>query len=453
MVYTTRVLWSRILIAGLLGIAATQAHAQWAGMPGPVAYTTSENLAPTPSGDHPPAYEYQGFEAYGDWPQAHYGDEVCFTGGTMVNREVERLWLGIEYLSWRLDGSHLPPLVTASPAGTPLNQAGRLDDPSTQVLVGNEIIGDGWRDGWRIQGGFWLDNCRTWAIAFDYFDTGGDGYDYVSNSPSGLIIGRPFFNTETGQDDAQLISVPNELDGRLRVHGHSDFRGAGATMQQLLWCCGDPNSCCPSRSLMLLAGYRHLQFNSNLSISEDLTVLPGTSTPLVPGTNILVDDRFSARNEFHGGELGFQGRVKQSWWWVDGMAKLSIGNMHRSVTVDGQTINTVPGGGQAEFVGGILTSEVTNIGHYSDNKTVVIPEFRLGIGMQVTQRVSAKAGYNLIIWNDVAHAAAHLPPGLAVDPRNLPPIQAGGGSEPEFPGIRGSNLVAHGVDVGLEFTY
>lgn len=204
---------------------------------------------------------------------------------------------------------------------------------------------------------------------------------------------------------------------------------------------------------MLLAGYRHLQFNSNLSISEDLTVLPGTSTPLVPGTNILVDDRFSARNEFHGGELGLQGRVKRSWWWVDGMAKLSIGNMHRSVTVDGQTINTVPAGGQAEFVGGILTSEVTNIGHYSDNKTVVIPEFRLGIGMQVTQRVSAKAGYNLIIWNDVAHAAAHLPPGLAVDPRNLPPIQAGGGSEPEFPGIRGSNLVAHGVDVGLEFTY
>jgi hypothetical protein len=62
-------------------------------------------------------------------------------------------------------------------------------------------------------------------------------------------------------------------------------------------------------------------------------------------------------------------------------------------------------------------------------------------------------GYNVIIWNDVARAASHLPPGLQVDPRNLPPVQAGGGSEPEFPGIKGSQLLAHGLDLGVMFAF
>ena len=59
----------------------------------------------------------------------------------------------------------------------------------------------------------------------------------------------------------------------------------------------------------------------------------------------------------------------------------------------------------------------------------------------------------MILWGDVARAASHLPPGLAVDPRNLPPVQGGGGPDPAFPGITGSDLVAHGFDFGVDFTY
>jgi hypothetical protein len=108
----------------------------------------------------------------------------------------------------------------------------------------------------------------------------------------------------------------------------------------------------------------------------------------------------------------------------------------------------VPDGGTFTAPGGLLTSESTNICHYDDSAFVIIPEFRLGVGTQVTQSFSMRVGYNLIIWGDVAQAASHLPPGLQVDPRNLPPIQAGGGPEPEFPGIRGSQLIAHGFDAG-----
>jgi hypothetical protein len=182
-------------------------------------------------------------------------------------------------------------------------------------------------------------------------------------------------------------------------------------------------------------------------------VLPGTTTPLVPGTTFFVQDEFRTQNVFNGAEIGLQGYRTHRWFWVDGMAKLALGAQRTTVTVDGVTAINVPGGGSAVNEGGLLTSEVTNIGRYRDTDFVVIPEFRLGVGACVSQHVSVRAGYNCIIWGNAARAADHLPPGLAVDPRNLPPVQAGGGPEPEFPGISGSSLVAHGLDASVMFQW
>jgi hypothetical protein len=219
-----------------------------------------------------------------------------------------------------------------------------------------------------------------------------------------------------------------------------------------VWQCCDPCTC-NSKELNLLGGYRFYEYDTNLSITENLLVLPGTQTPLVPGTTFFVQDRFRTHNEFNGGEIGLQGLCKRSCWWVDGMAQVAMGEQHRTVRVSGQTIVDVPGGGTSVDAGGLLTSELTNIGRYDDSDFVVIPEFRLGIGGQITHYCSVRLGYNVIIWNDVARAASHLPPGLQVDPRNLPPVQPGGGPEPEFPGIRGSQLLAHGLDLGILFAF
>jgi hypothetical protein len=121
--------------------------------------------------------------------------------------------------------------------------------------------------------------------------------------------------------------------------------------------------------------------------------------------------------------------------------------------VDGETFTVVPGGGFNLAPGGLLTSQVTNIGEYDETEFAVVPELRLGVGAVVTQYSSVRLGYNVIFWGDVAHAASHLPPGLRVDPRNLPPIQAGGGIAPEFPGVRGSELVAHGFNASIQWQW
>lgn len=360
-------------------------------------------------------------------------------------------WFGVEYLGWQLDGNRIPALVTRGPLDDYPGTAGQLGQPATEILSGNGEVNDGWRSGYRVFGGFWLDCCRTCGIGADYFNVGDDDYNFTS--PEGdYITGRPFFNSETGEDDVELVSVPDELQGTAQVRSDDDFQGAGLTLNRSLWRCCDP--CTGNGSgASLLGGYRYYNYDSDLSITERLTILEDTPTNLVPGTTILVRDQFRTENEFHGGEIGLQGYKKRCWWWVDGMAKLAMGNQHRTVRINGTTIVSVPDDDTTVNQGGLLTSEVTNIGRYRDSDFVLIPEFRLGVGACVTRCVSVRAGYNVIIWNDVARAGSHLPPGLAVDPNNLPPVQSGGGAEPEFPGIRGSQLVAHGLDASVQIQW
>lgn len=377
------------------------------------------------------------------------GYECCADRG----RRIPGFWVGGEYLLWRLDGTALPPLVTQSPSTTPQNEAGRLGDPSTTIIGGNEVVGGDWRSGYRLFAGVWLDPCRKWAFSGDYFDLGSDDYNFISSPSASTIVTRPYFNSQTGAQDVEFVSIPNQLDGTARVFAGDDFQGAGLTLQRCVYSSCDPCGCGPSTNIGLLGGYRYYEYDSNLSITENLLVLPGTTQPFVPGTTFLVQDSFIARNQFQGGELGIQGRRIFGHFWWDATAKMAIGSNRRIVTVNGRTVTTVPNGGTDTAAGGLLTSEVTNIGRYTDSSTVVIPDFRLGVGAIVTNHLSVRAGYRVIVWADVARAADHLPPGLAVDPRNIPPVQPGGGPEPIFPGIQGTQLVAHGFDFGVEFTY
>lgn len=363
------------------------------------------------------------------------------------------VWFGAEWIHWRLDGGDkLPPLVTAGPATLPIDEVARLNDPNTVILSGDDTVNDNWRNGFRVFAGVWFDCCRTHGVEFDYFDVGDDDYNFLSENDPNQVVGRPFFNTETGEDDIELVSVPGELDGTAHVNAGDSFRGAGVTFNRCLCRCCDP-CCCTAHEISGLAGYRHYEYDSDLTITENLTVLPGTQTPLVPGTTFFVQDRFRTHNEFNGCELGLQGMMKKNCWWVDGMAKIAVGIHHRTVTINGRTITTVPGGGTTDEEGGLLTSSVTNIGRYEDSDFAAIPELRLGLGRQLTSYCAVRAGYNLIFWDDVVRAGSTLPPGLRVDPRNIPPVQPGGGPDPAFPGFLGSELFAHGLDVSVMFEF
>lgn len=381
---------------------------------------------------------------YGDCCDGSFQQD-CDCGCCFPYTSTQRWWFMGELLLWRVDGAHVAPLVTDSPAILPPT----LNFATTDVIGGGNVTGNSWRTGYRLEFGVWFDDCQETALIGEYFNAGQDDYDYFYPGNTGRSTGRPFFNTQTGLPDARLISVPGQLDGTVAITADDDFQGAGLILQQRVYLVGDAAGYGPSTQVMVLGGYRFLSYDSQLSIRDYRIDTNGANI----GDQDYRHDLFNTDNEFHGGELGVMARFTQTGCWLDGSVKLAIGGHQKRATVNGNTA-AIPAGGSVEFEdGGLLTSSETNIGTYSESRVRLIPTFRLGAGVYLTPQWTFQAGYTAIIWGGVARAAALTPPDLAVDPRNVPPVSVGGGASPFFPGIGGSELVAHGLDLGIQYRY
>jgi hypothetical protein len=391
--------------------------------------------------------------ACAQWREAYHSDWL----GTAPHNEgyAENVWADVDYTLMRLTGQHLPALVTAAPLENPLPaDIGTLDDPDTMVVAGEEEVGEDWRSGIQVRGGVWLEPWQSLGLTGDYFNVGEDRFRFTDGRTDARIVARPFFDFEQGVQNAFFANVPGEIFGAANVSVDDEFEGAGAGFQTCVFQAVD---CFDSKRTMridVVGGYRFFRYSSRLDVDHSFVALAGNTFGFAVGETLLREDHFDALNEFHGGELALDGRLKQGKWWIEGLAKVAVGASRRSVDVDGRTVSVAPNLIiNFALPGGMLTSDATNIGRRADTETAVIPEFRLGVGCQLMPRLSARVGYQVVIWDDVAQAASHLPPALVIDPRNLPQVVAGGSQHPIFPGLQESTLVAHGFDVGLEFAY
>ena len=231
----------------------------------------------------------------------------------------------------------MPPLATASPAGTPLAAAGVLGTPGTSVLFGDERVNSDGRSGGRLDLGYWLDPCQTIGVGADYFQTAGLASRFYSGNTL-PVVSRPFVDALTGLPSAELVAFPGVLSGAVGAAVRSSsLYGADAYLRQNL--CRDAD-CAGSVRLDALYGYRFLEYAERVGIAESLTPLG----PLfAPGTHIAVSDRFATTNEFNGGQVGLLAEATYHRWVLNAVAKLALGDMHRTVDIDGFTQVTVPG--------------------------------------------------------------------------------------------------------------
>ena len=194
-----------------------------------------------------------------------------------------RGWVSGEYLLWWTSGVRLPPLITASPAGTPVGEAAILNGPSTEVLFGNEVANDEARSGFRVESGYWLDSDCTSALEGSFFLLASHGESLTAGSADGSqIVGRPFFNVQTGQGAAELVSYPGVVSGFVHADASAlDFLGADIGCRRPI-CCG------PCGRLDWDMGYRFFYFADQVRVSEHLS----PQGVVVPGTEIDVDDSF-----------------------------------------------------------------------------------------------------------------------------------------------------------------
>jgi hypothetical protein len=360
-----------------------------------------------------------------------------------------RMFLRGEYLGWVMEGMNSPALVTTSPAGTPQNQAAILGFNGTSTLFGGEF-NDSFRSGARVQGGWYVDPSRYWAIGGDYYQLFGDGDSFSANTATNAILGRPFFDIIAGRQTAQLASFPARVSGDVNVTTDTQLRSFGIHIQadainapgaqsQIASSCGrEPR-------LDWLLGYRYVSLEDEINITENLTSLVNNAQ----GT-INLRDQFETENSFQGIEIGAIREIPMGRFWFETVTKVALGNNTQQVRINGST-QLVEAGVPETFTGGLLAQR-SNIGIYEREEFAVVPELGATLGFHVTPRFSLTVGYTFVYFSNVVRAGdqidTDLNPGLI--PIEDDPLT--GPLRPQFI-FRQNDFYAHGITAGGDFRF
>jgi len=362
-------------------------------------------------------------------------------------------WVQAEYLLWWTKGMWVPPLLTTSPNNTPAYQAGVLDQPGTQIVIGDQELLTGSHSGGRIRFGTWADPCRTWAVQGEYFWLGTVAQHVARQSNGNPILARPFTNALTGQEDSELVAYPGIIFGGLQVDASGQLQSAGGALR-VNYCTGPRFSpllarspCDPPGSIRwdCLLGYRFVRLDERLSVHEMVTSLDQES----PG-DFDIQDVFATRNQFHGADLGLVCNLEQSCWSLELLLRTALGNMHQTASIDGRTTTTV-NGVPTNQLGGILAQR-TNIGTFTQDRFAMVPEVGVTLGRWLTPRLRLTVGYTLLYVSSV------LRPGEQIDttlnPNLFPPeeVPFTGPARPA-PTLHATSLWAQGLNVGLNYRW
>jgi hypothetical protein len=361
--------------------------------------------------------------------------EVCGPDG--------HFWISAEYLLWWIRSTPLPPLITA---GTP-SSGGILGLSGTNVLFGGSDFDHDVFSGGRFTAGFWLDCEHTCGLEGSFFFLGSQSRQACfsgSGEPGSPIIARPVFDVLAGRENAELVASPGQLAGTICATLSSRLWGAEVNGITNL-CCG----CC--YRVDLIGGFRYLELDEGLNITENLAALPGV--PVIGGSTINLSDEFDAHNRFYGGQLGARAEYRWNSWYVDLLGKVALGDTHQVIGINGTTVITPPGGPTSVFHGGLL-AQPTNSGHFSQDDFSVVPEVGLDVGYQVTNHFRAFVGYTFLYWSDVVRPGDQID--RAINLSQLPSTSGPGMLVgPARPAVqfKDNDFWAQGVNFGLEFRY
>ncbi len=365
--------------------------------------------------------------------------EDCFMGAP------GRFWFQADYMHWWTSGAHVPPLVSTTQTLAP---------PFTTVF-GNQDVGKGDHDGYRINMGMWFDCAHRFGIEGEYFDLSGrpisydsglsNGYTDDSSTPFPLV--RPFVDN-TGTLQGLPVAVPTQYVGRVTVDTNDYIQSAGLWMRYNLraseWAGKDgdvpwTDSSARTFRLDFLSGYRFMRLIDAVNIRDDEMDVSGPVVNANNWTTYTNIDNFHAIDNFQGGELGLDATVTRGRWSLDVLAKAALGVNNQSVELYNlaRIDNRVNGGG-------IMQTAVPQ-NNYTANVFSWIPAMTVTGGYQLSDHVKLTVGYDIIYWSAVARAGSQIP----VDPATGFPLQV---NTQTFT-INQTYFSAQGLRLGGEFRF
>lgn len=355
-----------------------------------------------------------------------------------------RLWFRGEYLMWWTKGAQIPFLLITNPNNTTPPADIVLGNEASRLVYGERSLFRDIRSGGRMSFGTWLDACDNVGVEFGYIGIGKATETFTQASTNGVpIMARPFFDVETGLQNSNVIAYPGELEGHFSATSSSEFQGAEVLFRRAM-----------ARGfgyrIEMLGGYRYQRLKETLGINSSLVGIGASDNfPIEVGESFAVSDRFNTRNDFNGGEIGIATAWHRCRWSVESTMKVSMGNTHTQVDVNGTTVHTPAGGTpEAPQAGGLLALP-SNMGLHESNHFTMVPELALNLGYDLTPRLRATFGYTLLYWSSVARPGDQIDMNIA--PAQFPPA-TGASTRPE-PTIRWSDYWAQGMNFGFDFRF
>jgi hypothetical protein len=356
-----------------------------------------------------------------------------------------RFYLEADYLMWWVRRDLVPPLLTTGSLGDSL--PGALGQPGTAPLVGPGSFGPNSSSGARVSAFFWNDQDHTIGLDVNAFwlqeqssNNGGGGI----GDPRGPVIARPFFNPNTGIQDADPVVVPGVQSGALAITFKRRFMGADTNLR---WAqCSDFG---PFTRVTFLTGGRFLYLDEKLLFNETINDLPDTSG--VPANSVLLHDGFVTYNRFYGGQVGLETETRVGPLVFTLTGKVAVGETTEQVKISGGTTVTEPGVGVTSDPTRGLLVQPTNFGRHNHDQFGVVPEAAASLAWEFNEHLRVSVGYNFLWWSQVMRPGEQIDTTVNVGAVGGA-VQPGTSPHPLVP-LHTSAFWAQGLSAGVQVSY
>jgi hypothetical protein len=323
-------------------------------------------------------------------------------------------------------------LVTTSSPGA----GGILGGSTTQVLHGGSDFGMGLYSGFDMSGILWKDPDRR--IGFELrgmmTETKNNGYVGFSDATGQPLLARPFFNAQTGQQDALLVAFPNAIVGGITSNVSTHLYGASGGFAWNLY-----RSCPTDYCLWTVnwhSGFQFFELNEQLSVTQTSQLINGAQAIFdqklyAAPARIGVRDDIQALNQFYGGSVGISTEVKYGRVFLASQGRVGIGVMHQRLNVAGFSSINDPNSGANSTIRGGLLANASNIGRRNNDEFALVPEASVQIGYNWTSWFTTTMGYGFTYMNNVIRPGDQV--STTVNPALVPAHPAYGGAAVPVP--------------------
>ena len=351
-------------------------------------------------------------------------------------------WGYADYLYLWRKHRFIPPLVTTSPDGTPVNSAGVLGASTASILFGNEKITKNPCSGGRVALGIWLNRAKCLGFGGTYFNAGVEKkkFENASNIAGSPTLARPYFDVVADAQEALLVAFPSLFAGSIKVEVTNSISGADVYASHRIH-----NARCVG--IDLFVGYTYSEIDDSVGISSNSTNILFIDPNFE--TQTLMNDHFDCHNQFQAALVGGTLQAYIKYFAFYGAAKFGFGNMCQTIDISGDTNTIIPLNAGVITPGGLLALP-TNIERHRRHRFCVMQNYEIKGVYSPWRHLGLTLGYTFYWWNRILLAGDQIDLNLNTSQQRGNPLV---GEASPLVDLKDGFFWIHGITAGIRVCF